>query len=88
MSRQRRQIACPRDPIGLSMDEAAAYIGVSAGTFMKAVENQLMPGPFELFGRRLWHAGEIDAAMRRLPRQGGGGPDRTLAKDQWDDIRV
>lgn len=79
MSRVRVPI-CVRDPIGLSLSDAAAYIGVSDGTFAKAVEEGLMPKPVELFSRKLYLATEIDAALKRLPRKGepaivSDGPD-------------
>jgi hypothetical protein len=69
MTANRKQSLCPRDPIGLSRDEAAAFIGVSENTFQKAVDNGLMPEPFELFGRKLWYAAEIETSLKRLPRR-------------------
>jgi predicted DNA-binding transcriptional regulator AlpA len=86
MAKARRSIDCPREPIGLSYDEAAAFIGVSASTFAKAVENGLMPAPFELFGRKIWSAGEIEAALNRLPRRGAGRQDDADGSDIWGDV--
>jgi predicted DNA-binding transcriptional regulator AlpA len=86
MSAMRKIRPCPRDPIGLSAEEAGAFIGVSASTFAKAVENGLMPAPFELFGRKIWSAAEIEAALNRLPRRGAGRQDDADGSDIWGDV--
>jgi predicted DNA-binding transcriptional regulator AlpA len=70
MARPRRSIECPREPVALSAAEAAAFMGVSEGTFREAVERGLFPAPRELLGRVLWDAEELHTAFRRLPRQG------------------
>jgi predicted DNA-binding transcriptional regulator AlpA len=70
MARPRRSIECPRDPVGLSAPEAAAFVGVSETMFRDAVTKGLFPAPRELFGRVLWDAEEVYAAFRRLPRKG------------------
>jgi predicted DNA-binding transcriptional regulator AlpA len=83
MSR-RRAIECPREPIGLSAEEAAAFIGVSASTFQKAVDERLMPSPRTLFKRVLWDADEVRMAFRQLPQK-----DRTDHADggtDWSDV--
>ncbi|MDI9847324.1 hypothetical protein QM467_04525 [Rhodoblastus sp. 17X3] len=86
MNAVRKIRPCPRDPIGLGAEEAAAFIGVSASTFAKAVENGLMPAPFELFGRKIWSAGEIETALNRLPRRGAGRQDDADGSDIWSDV--
>lgn len=68
MKRATRE--CPREPIGLSLEEAAAYVGVGTSTFEKAVIQGAMPQARKLFGRVLWDAEELHAAFRRLPRNG------------------
>lgn len=83
MKRARRQAECPRDPIGLSVEEAAAFIGVSPSTFGKAVEQGAMPRPRRLFGRVLWDADELRSAFRRLPRH--GLPRQDAADEDGDD---
>jgi hypothetical protein len=67
MSRPRRAIECPRDPVALSADEAAAFLRVCPGTFLAAVEKGLMPQPRRLLGRVLWDADELKTAFRQLP---------------------
>ena len=81
---QRREIPCPREPIGLSAEEAAAYLGVCRNTFDKGVEKGLMPQPHEFFGRLLWDAEEVRWAFRNLPRRGGSGND--AGDVDWGDV--
>lgn len=85
MSRARRVVDCPREPIGLSIDDAAAFLSVSPDTFQRAVEDGSMPAPRKLFGRLIWDADEIAKAFRRLPRKGGAGGIRDEAGGNWYD---
>jgi hypothetical protein len=87
MSRPRRAIDCPRDPIGLSAEEAAAFVGVSVGTFESAVAQGLMPAARQLFGRTLWDADEIALAFRRLPKRQNQGK-LAEARVDWSDLEV
>jgi predicted DNA-binding transcriptional regulator AlpA len=73
MSRARRQIDCPREPIGLSREEAATFIGISATSFERLVDRGEMPQPRKVLGRLIWAASEIEAAFLRLPRAGDDG---------------
>ena len=86
MPRARRTIECPREPIGLSADEAAAFIGVSGGTFLAAVEQKIMPAPRMLFGRVLWDAEEVRMAFRRLPQKGRAHQDDAPGGTDWGDV--
>jgi predicted DNA-binding transcriptional regulator AlpA len=85
MSRPRRSITCPRDPIGLSAEEAAAYIGVSATTFLTAVEKDMLPQPHQLFSRMIWDADELRTALRNLPRKNGSATN-VVGDVDWDDV--
>lgn len=87
MARARAAIHCPRDPIALGHDEAAAFLGISPTLFLRAVDDGLMPQPRRMFGRMLWDADEITTAFRRLPRKEGFGQD-AVAGDVWDDARA
>jgi predicted DNA-binding transcriptional regulator AlpA len=87
MSRPRRQVQCPRDPLGLSAQEAAVFLGISESLFYRAVQIGLMPRPRKLFGRRLFDADEVIAAYRRLPRW-GDPRDSRLPDDPWGDVAV
>lgn len=59
-------------PRGLSRVLAAAYIGVSPGTFDKLVGEGTMPKPKEIRARRVWDREAIDIAFANL---GGGAED-------------
>lgn len=55
----RRGIA----PVALSRDEAAAYLGLSPGTFAREVAAGTLPPPIPLAGRRrLWSRAALDRA--------------------------
>ena len=74
MARARAEIPCPREPIGLSREEAARFIGVSSTTFDRLVEVGDMPPARKLRGRLVWHAGEVETAFLRLPVAGESPP--------------
>lgn len=77
-----RRVPCPRDPIGLSREEAAVFVGISATLFDRAVSDGLMPQPRKLFGRLVWDADEILAAFRRLPHKDDSGVETSV----WSDV--
>jgi hypothetical protein len=54
---------------GLSRDEAAMYIGVSAGKFDELVSDGRMPEPLKIDGRRIWDIRSLDLAFDALPRE-------------------
>jgi predicted DNA-binding transcriptional regulator AlpA len=87
MSRRRADIHCPREPIGLSRDEVARFIGVSAGTFDKLVDSGQMPGPRSVMGRLVWHAGEVERAFLRLPVARGAVDDEN-PDAAWSEERL
>lgn len=64
-----------REPIGLSREAAAAYIGVSPVTFDRLVDDGLMPGPRALRGRLVWIAPELADALVKLPVARGSKPE-------------
>lgn len=78
-----RRPECPRDPVGLSMDEAAAFIGVGLSLFLRMVADGRMPGPRRADGRRIWDADEVIMAFRRLPREGlPGGAEEVILEER------
>ena len=78
---------CPRDPIGLGREEAAAFIGVSPGTFDKLVSAGAMPAARCIGQRRIWHAGELETAFLALPRAGDSGENDIGGLDlKWRDV--
>jgi len=68
----RRRSALPPSlpPIGLSREEAAAYIGVGATLFDAMVADGRMPQPRQANARRIWHRAELDRAFAALPTAG------------------
>ncbi len=86
MSRARRAIICPREPIGLSAEESGAYLGISANTFKSAVDKGLLPGPHELLGRLLWDAEELKSAFRGLPRRQTSSENLSSGEVDWGDV--
>ena len=52
---------------GLSRNEAAAYIGVSATLFDEMVKDGRMPQGKVINSRRVWSRKEVEAAFEELP---------------------
>jgi excisionase family DNA binding protein len=66
----------------INRDVAAAYVSVSPTTFDEMVKDGRMPKPRLLGGRRrAWDVRALDAAVDRLPVDGGAADDET-----WEDI--
>jgi predicted DNA-binding transcriptional regulator AlpA len=65
---------------GLSRDEAAMYIGVSAAKFDEMIGDARMPLPRRIDGRKVWDVRELDLAFDALPRDDG-----VLAGNSWED---
>jgi len=64
---------------GLSRDEAAMYIGISAGKFDELVADGRMPAPVRIDGRKIWDIRAIDLAFDALARQ-------NPAANSWDGV--
>lgn len=82
-----RQTALPSalPPRLISRDAAAAYICVSPTIFDEMVADGRMPAARRLTVRRIaWDVRELDSAVDRLPRLGGGG--FASEDDSWGDI--
>jgi predicted DNA-binding transcriptional regulator AlpA len=54
---------------GLSRDEAAMYIGISAAKFDEMVADGRMPGPVQIDARKVWDIRSLDLAFDALPRE-------------------
>jgi hypothetical protein len=61
---------------GLDREEAAAYIGISAGKFDQLIADGRMPSPKRIDSRRVWDVHQLDSAFDNLP----GGDD---IDDEW-----
>jgi predicted DNA-binding transcriptional regulator AlpA len=64
---------------GLSRDDAAMYIGISAGKFDEMVADGRMPEPVKIDSRKLWDIRSLDLAFDALPRE------NETKGSSWDD---
>ncbi len=90
---RRRDIPCPREPIGLSAEESAAYLGMSQTLFFALIEKGAMPRARCAGRRRLWDALELSAAFRALPRDlpegsNSGQDELDEPGDVWSRVRA
>ena len=53
-------------PIGVNREQAAAYVGISAGLFDRLVHHGLMPDARMVYGRLIWNVQEVTVAFRDL----------------------
>ncbi|MBB6251396.1 helix-turn-helix transcriptional regulator [Nitrospirillum iridis] len=58
-------------PRGLSREQAAEYVGISATKFDQMIERGAMPRPKRIDGRRVWDLMALDAAFSALPDEAG-----------------
>lgn len=79
----RRQDALPASlpPRGLSREQAAAYLGISAGTFNAMVADGRMPAPKIINSRLVWDRHALDRAFDALPDRDGRTPEGE--DDRW-----
>src|SRR5262249_39436354 len=68
---------------GLSRDEAAMYIGISATKFDELVRDGRMPGPKRIDARKVWDVRDLDVAFDALPSENPASQEST-----WDDFRA
>lgn len=66
MSRELRPDPLSYPPRGMSRDEAARYVGVSATKFDDMVADGRMPQPKRIDGRVVWDRLRLDAAFSEL----------------------
>ena len=52
---------------GLSRDEAAMYLGMSASKFDELVRDGRMPAPRRIDSRKIWDVHQLDLAFDSLP---------------------
>ena len=67
-------------PLGLSLAEAAAYVGVGQTTFREMVEDGRMPHPRVVGRRRVFDSEEVRLAFKNLPVDG-----EIVADNPWDE---
>jgi hypothetical protein len=64
---------------GLSRDEAAMYVGISAVKFDEMVADGRMPGPVRIDARKVWDVRSLDLAFDALPRE-------NPTSNSWDGV--
>jgi predicted DNA-binding transcriptional regulator AlpA len=67
MPERRDVLPTSLPPRGLSREQAAAYVGVSTGTFDALIKEKVMPEPKRLRGRVVWDRQQLDVAFSALP---------------------
>jgi predicted DNA-binding transcriptional regulator AlpA len=65
---------------GLSRDEAAMYIGISAGKFDEMIRDGRMPSPVSIDKRKVWDIRALDLAFDELSMETG------TRASSWDGI--
>ncbi|MGN6487254.1 MAG: helix-turn-helix transcriptional regulator [Devosia sp.] len=80
----RRRSVLPEtlQPIGLSREEAAAFICVSPSKFDEMVRDWRMPKPKRIDARRVWDRRQVEKAFAKLP----GGDEELNEHDPWADV--
>jgi hypothetical protein len=67
---------------GLSMQESAMSLGISAVKFGELVRQARMPPPKRIDGRKVWDVRELDVAFDTLPTENNASQGSS-----WDDFR-
>lgn len=70
--------------LGLSRNEAAAYIGIGVSKFDALVADGRMPRPKRIDGRKVWIADRLREALYALPDDGEG----SASDDVWSNPSV
>lgn len=65
---------------GLSREEAAMYVGISAGKFDELLKAGAMPEPRLIGARKIWDVRALDIAFDELPCQ------NAPKGNSWDDF--
>jgi predicted DNA-binding transcriptional regulator AlpA len=66
---------------GLSRDEAAMYIGISATKFDEMVIDGRMPAPIKIDSRRVWDIRSLDLAFDSLSLE------NPIQANSWDGVQ-
>lgn len=66
------------EPRGLSLPDAAAYLGVSSSLFSEMVSDGRLPPPKQINRRRVWDRRRLDEAFDMLPERPEVNPWDTL----------
>jgi predicted DNA-binding transcriptional regulator AlpA len=56
-------------PVGISREQAAAFIGIGESLFDRLVAARKMPEPRMVGGRLIWDVAEVATAFRAIPHR-------------------
>jgi predicted DNA-binding transcriptional regulator AlpA len=68
MTKARRDFHSDYAPRGMRLERAAAYLDMSTSSFLRLIEEGLMPAGHEVRGMKIWDRHEIDTAFEELKR--------------------
>lgn len=71
-------------PVGISREQAAALVGISASLFDRLVHEGLMPDARMAYGRLIWDVAEVTAAFRALPHRTEPVDGKVGSSNPWD----
>ncbi len=71
-------------PIGLSREQAAAFIGIGATLFDRLITDGRMPDARLIDGRLVWDVAEVAAAFRSLPHRSVAVDGKQGTVNPWD----
>lgn len=83
-SRQSAMLPASLSPVGVSREQAAALIGISASLFDRLVEDGKMPDARMIYGRRVWDVAEVVEAFRALPHRSEAVDGKQPGGNPWD----
>jgi hypothetical protein len=84
MSKRLAVLPASLPPVGISREQAAAFIGVSATLFDRLVKDGRMPDGRLIFGRIVWDVEELVAAFRALPHRSDQVDTARAEGNPWD----
>jgi len=70
--------------LGISREQAAAYIGIGASLFDRLVHDGKMPHGRQIYGRLVWDVQEVADAFRRLPHRATAVDGQAEPGNPWD----
>jgi hypothetical protein len=72
-------------PVGVTREQAAALIGVSATLLDRLIADGMMPDARLIYGRRVWDVREVVEAFRALPHRSEPIDAGRGEGNPWDD---
>ena len=73
-------------PHAMRVEQAAAYLSMSRASFLRLVEDGVMPVPVRVKGMTMWDRYDLDAAFDDLKR-GDGEPSTNTVQKRLQELR-